>query len=185
MASEIPKSVTDQADLTRAQIDDWLKNDVFHLGWWILIALLISAIIVWVILLDKSRLKETILFAALCMIIVLGFDEYGDELILWDYPLDIIPIFRTVTSLNLLLLPMVYSLMYQYFKGRNFVLAALVSTAVICFVVEPLLALGNLYKLLNWQYWWSVPFYFVSALFVRKVVVKAFRISERNLGERR
>lgn len=184
MASGIPQTVTDQAELTRLQTDSWLKYDVFSAGWWILLVLIVAAFAVWLKLLDKSRLKETILFAALCFIIVLGFDEYGDELILWDYPVDLIPIFRTVTSFNLLLLPMVYSLMYQYFKGRNFVWAALISTAAICFIVEPLLSLGNMYHLINWRYWWSLPFYFAAALLVRKVTVKAFKISE-NAGEKR
>lgn len=185
MLSDVPQTVKDQADLTKAGIDEWKKEDVFHLGWWILIGLIVISFVVWIILLDKSRLKETILFAALMFIVVLGLDEYGDELILWDYPVDVIPIFRSLTAFNLLLLPMVYSLMYQYFKGRNYIFAVLISTAAICFGVEPLLSLGNMYQLLNWQYWWSFPFYFVSALLVRKITLKVFKISERNAGIRR
>jgi hypothetical protein len=186
MPSDIPQSVKDQTELTKANIDDWLKNDVFHAGWWILICLVVLTVIIWLVLLDKSRLKETVLFAALFFIIILATDEYGDELILWYYPVDIIPIFRTLTSYNLLLLPMAYSLVYQYFKTtRRFVFAALAVTAVICFAVEPLLSLGNLYRLLNWQYWWGFPFYFAAALLVRKITLKAFSISERSAEQRR
>jgi hypothetical protein len=185
MVSEIPQRVKDEAELTRANIDQWLKNDFLSAAWWILLGLTVFSVTVWLLLLDKSRLKETVLFAILYFIIILGFDEYGDELILWSYPVDLIPIFRALGSFNLLLLPMAYSLMYQYFKGRNFILASLAVSGVVCFAIEPLLSLGGLYKLLNWQYWWSIPFYFATALLVWKITLKAFKISALNAEQRR
>ena len=91
-------------------------------------------------LLDKSRRMEICLYAPLALIIAMGIVEYGEELTLWDYPTDIIPIFPPLTSANLLMLPLSYSLAHQYFHttGR-FVVAVLIITGVICFVIEPLL----------------------------------------------
>jgi hypothetical protein len=179
-SSDIPKSVKDQMDLTSDHIDNWLKNDLFHSGWWVLIALIVVSLAVWFVLLDKKRLRETLLFAALMAIIGLAINEYGEELILWDYPVDVIPIFPPLSSLNLLLLPLAYSLAYQYSKTAwRFLWATIAVTAVLCFAVEPLLSLGNLYQLLNWQYWWGFPFYAAAALLVRKVTVKIFKIEKR------
>ena len=42
--SEIPKSVEIQRHLTSIHIDDWIKQDVFLLRWWILIGLIFSFI---------------------------------------------------------------------------------------------------------------------------------------------
>jgi hypothetical protein len=184
-ASGIPKSVTDQADLTAQHIDDWLEDDVFTVRWWVLVGIIIISLAVWFILLDKSRLKETLLFTAIAIIAILGINEYGEELILWDYPTDIIPIFPPLTSANLFVLPLAYSLTYQYCNTKwRYTWAVLILTAVMCFVMEPLLSWGDLYKQLNWQYWWSYPFYAVMALIVRKITKKAIKI-EQNAVVRR
>lgn len=144
-ASDIPKSVKDQMDLTSDRIDNWLKNDLLRPGWWVLIALVVVCLAVWFVMLDKKRLHETLLFAALLTIICLGINEYGEELILWNYPVSIIPVFPSLISLNLLLLPLACSLAYQYSKTAwRFLWAALIITAVLCFAVEPLLSLGNM-----------------------------------------
>jgi hypothetical protein len=36
MVSEIPKDVEIQEKLTSIHIDEWAKEDVFHLKWWLL-----------------------------------------------------------------------------------------------------------------------------------------------------
>ncbi len=180
-ASQIPQSVQDQQQLTSIHIDEWLNNDVFKLRWWVLLGLLLASLIIWWILLDKSRLKETCLFTALGYIFALAINEYGEELILWDYPTDIIAIFPPLSSINLLLLPLIYSLIYQYFTQRKrFFWAVLIITAVICFVVEPLFSWGNLYQLINWKYYFSYPLFVLTALFTRALTVKIFKITERS-----
>lgn len=179
MTTDIPQSVQVQRDLTLDHIDRWLK-DVLQPEWWVLVGLIIVCIVVWVVLLDKKRLRETLLYAAFLSILGLGMAEYGEELILWDYPVDLIAVFPPLTSINLLLLPLSYSLAYQYCNtSRLFFAAVLGITTVLCFVIEPLLSTVDLYNLINWQYWWSFPFYAASALLVRKITVMIFSIEKR------
>lgn len=179
-ASAMPQSVDLQRQLTTDHIDRWLAEDFLTLRWWLLIVFYVVAAAVWWKLLDKRRLKETILFSALAYIIVLGINEYGQELILWDYPTDLIPFFPPLSSVNLLLLPPLYSLIYQRFpSSKKYFLAALAGTAVICFVLEPLLAWGGFFKLLNWQYWQSLPIYIAMALLVRWMVVITLKITAK------
>ena len=83
-ASDIPQSVKDQMGLTSGHIGNWLKNDLLRPGWWVLISLIVVSFAVWLVLLDKKRLRETLLFAALMTIIGLGINEYGKDLILWE-----------------------------------------------------------------------------------------------------
>ncbi len=180
-ASQIPQSVEDQQHLTSIHVDEWINNDVFRLRWWILLGLLVASLIIWWLLLDKSRLKETCLYTALGYIFALAINEYGEELILWDYPTDIIAIFPPLSSINLLMLPLVYSLTYQYFtEKRRFVWAVLIVTAVMCFVLEPLFSWGNLYQLINWKYYFSYPLFILMALLVRALTVKIFIITGRS-----
>lgn len=182
---EIPKSVEIQKHLTDIHIEDWIKQDVFHFTWWALIGLICIYIFIWWKILDKQRAPEICLYVVLATLLVLGIVEYGEELILWEYPIDIIPIFPPLTSINLISLPLVYSLTYQYFKTKkSFVVATIIITAILCFILEPILVWGNLYKLLHWKYYFSFPIYVSVAICVRLLVTKINSIAEKNKNTR-
>jgi hypothetical protein len=178
--SKIPKDVVIQKYLTSLHIDDWVKKDVFTIRWWIMLGLLFIALLVWLKLLHKATLHEICLYTVIAFIFVLGIDEYGDELTLWDYPIDVNPIFRPLTSLNLMILPLIYSLVYQYFRTRkSFALATIIITSIICFIIEPLLALGGFYQLLHWKYYFNFPIYVGMAILVKALVIKINSITEK------
>lgn len=178
--AQTPESVPLQAQLSQMHVQDWLQNDVFHPKWWALIALLILSAAVWCLLLDKKRAKEVCLFAALCAVFALGLFEYGDELTLWDYPVDVIPFFPPLTSVNLILLPMVFSLLYQrFFSWKGYVIAVLAASAVVSFAVEPLLSLAEMYQLVNWNHILSFLVYTAVALLTRALTKKVLAITDR------
>jgi hypothetical protein len=177
--SEIRKDVGIQKRLTSIHIDNWIKEDVFKLRWWLLIAFILISIFIWWYLLDKSRAYEICLYVALAAIFALGVREYGEELTLWDYPTDIIPIFPPLTSINLIILPLMYSLIYQYFSAKkSFLWATLIATAIFCFILEPLFSLGGLYQLIHWKYYFSFPLYALMAIFIRVLVIKINSITK-------
>lgn len=183
-ATALPQSVEMQVKLTADHMEKWLAEDFLRLHWWALIVIYIVCIVVWWKLLDKRRLKELLLFTALAYIAVLAINEYGQELILWDYPTDIIPWFPPLSSVNLLLLPLIYSLAYQRFTlPRIFFSAVLVATAAFCFLIEPLLAWGGFFELLNWQYWMSFPLYTVMAMLVHLITSALLKTTARARGE--
>jgi hypothetical protein len=179
--SGMPESVGIQQQLTSIHIDEWLKDDFLHARWWILLGMILLSALLWLILLDKARLKDIFLFAFLAAILAMALVEYGDELIQWDYPTDIIPVFPPLTSINLFILPLALSLVYQYFRTwKSFFLAALAASSAISFVVEPLLAWGDFYQLINWHYLFSFPVYVALAMFTRWLVLKINAITDRN-----
>ncbi len=177
---EIPADVGVQRHLTSIHIDEWLRDDVFQLRWWLLLLLLASFLYLWWRFADKKRLPEIVLYAALTTIVVMAKVEYGEELVLWDYPTDIIPIFPPLTSLNLISLPLIYSLVYQHFSTRKgFLWATAIITAIICFILEPLMAWAKLYELLHWKYYLNYPLYALTAIIVRAAVIKICGITEK------
>jgi len=158
----------------------WLQEDVFHFRWWFLLGFFAIFIFAWCKLVDKKRLPEIMLYAGLTTIITLVLDEFGEELILWDYPIDIIPVFPPFTAVDLASLPIIYSLIYQYCKTWKFFLQATVAMAtVFCFVLEPALVWGGFYQILNWKYYYGFPIYITLALFVRWMVIKIYAIAEK------
>jgi hypothetical protein len=178
---DLPKDIGIQRQLTNMHVKEWLQEDVFHFRWWLLIALMIIFLLIWWMMLDKSRIHEICLFSALAVIFVMGINEYGEELTLWDYHVDLIPIFPPLSSINLVSLPLIFSLVYQHFKKKkSFILAAIITSAVICFVFEPILSWGGFFQLLHWKYYFSLPIYAVMAISVRAIVFKINAVTGKN-----
>ena len=170
MTSAPPQSVEIQRVLSSIHIEEWLNNDVLKHRWWVLLLLLVLSAVLWWAIVDKSKLTDACLYAAIMLIFALGLVEYGEELTLWDYPTDILSIFPPVSSINLIVLPLSYSILYQRFsQGKRFFAATLLLTAFICFILEPLLAWAGLYQLLHWHYYFSFPLYVVVAMIVRQL----------------
>ncbi len=166
--------------LTDMRIDEWLQEDVFHFRWWLLLGLFAFSICIWWKLADKKRLPEIVLYMGITTIITLVLDEFGEELTLWDYPTDIFPIFPPLTAIDLATLPMIYSLVYQYFGSwRSFSLATIVMATIFCFVFEPILVWGDFYQLLKWRYYYGFPIYIAMALFIRWMVVNIYTVAKK------
>ncbi len=183
--SEIPGDVPIQKQLTSIHVEEWMKEDVFRLKWWLLIGLLLVFLFVWWKAADKSIFSDVCIFAALMAIVAMGINEYGEELTLWDYPTDVIPIFPPLSSINLISLPLIYSIVFQYFKTRrSFIWAALAVTALICFIIEPILAGVDFYQLLQWKYIFSFPIYAAAAVGIRETILKITAIDEKNKNKK-
>lgn len=179
--SEIPEDVHIQKQLTDMHIKEWLQNDVLHLRWWLLIILIIAILSIWWINLDKSRFLEISLFVVLSTILFMGINEYGEELTLWDFPTDIIPIFPPLFSINALSLPLLYSLIYQHFSIRKaYIYSVILASAFISFFIEPLLSLIGFYHLIHWNYFSNFILYIVVMTSVRDVVIKIYSIAGKN-----
>jgi hypothetical protein len=176
----IPADVEVQKLLTYVHIDEWLQEDVFQLKWWFLLGMLLFAAVVWWKMLDRTRLPEIILYAVLTTIVIMGIDEYGEELTAWTYPTEISPIFSVFTAINLAAVPIVFSLIYQHFRTwTSFIRATVVMVGLLSFVFEPALTWGGFYQLLTWKYYYSFVVYLAVALLIRWIVVKIFVIAEK------
>lgn len=167
-----------QWQLTCARFDEWLGNDVFRFKWWLMLVLFISTAYFWWKIVDKSRLNEIILYAALITLIVILLDELGEELTLWNYTTDLFPLFPPITAVDLACLPVVYSIIYQYCRTwKSFTIATLVMAIIICFVLEPIFVWIGVYQMLEWKSIYGFPIYTSMAIITKAVVNKIYLIS--------
>jgi hypothetical protein len=166
--------------LTALRFDAWLHEDVFQPKWWFLVGLFTFFTFVWCKRVNKKRLTEIVLCAGLTGIAVLILDEFGEELTLWDYPTDVMPLFPPLTAINLACLPMIYSLVYQHFgTWRRYLWASIVMSAVFAFVFEPVLSWAGFYQLLKWKYYYGFPIYIALALLIRWTVIRIYAIARK------
>ncbi|VBB07402.1 Hypothetical protein LUCI_2647, partial [Lucifera butyrica] len=101
-------------------------------------------------------------------------------LTLWDYPNDISPIFPVLTAINLSILPMVYSLIYQHFSTwKRFTGATIIISCLLSFGFEPVLTWAGYFQLLRWKYYYTLPVYIAVSLLIRWVTLKIFAIAEQ------
>lgn len=177
----IPEDVGIQKQLTSVRVDEWLREDALQLRWWLLLALLIIYSFVWWKAVDKARIHEILLYAALTTAAVMGIVEYGEELSLWEYTTDLLPVFPALTAIDLISLPFMFSLIYQRFRTwKSFILASIIAMAVFCFILEPLYALAGFYRLIKWKYYYSYPIFFSIMLFIRFAVIMIFSITKKS-----
>lgn len=166
-----------QWQLTSARFDDWFKNDLFHFRWWMLLAVFLLSVFIWWKLVDKAKLNELVLFSALVSLMVLVLDELGEELALWDYPTDIVPLFPPISAIDLASLPFLYSLVYQHFKTwKSFIIASAILSAVSCFILEPLFVFTGIYQMITWKSYYGLPLYFAIAVTARAIMRKMFAV---------
>ena len=178
-AEGLGQAVQDQWQLSLARIDEW-KSELFSLNWWVLLALFFINLLLWLRLADKRRLGELALHTALVIIWVIVLDELGEEMSLWYYTVDIIPLFPPMTAIDIACLPLTYMLIYQYTKRwPSFLIATAAMSVVFCFVFEPIFVWGGIYKMLAWESWYGLPIYFfigaASRFMMRRIIAVSFK----------
>jgi len=151
--------------LTRARLDNYLGHQFGTWRWWILVALLIVPWFIWYKLADKKKIVELVMFGLIVMVFTITLDELGFELSLWNYPYEVFPMFPRLTSIDYTVLPIIFTLVYQYFPTwKSFFRALAVVAFVFAFVIEPFLVYLNFYVLIKWMYWYSFVVYLIMGL---------------------
>jgi hypothetical protein len=179
--AKIPLDVKVQWEVTCARFDSWLRVDVFRFKWWVLLALFLICLYLWWKTVDKSRLNEIILYSALIIILIIVLDELGEELTLWDYPVDLFPLFPPMSAVNLSCMPVVYSVIYQYFRSwKSFILASFVMSAIFCFIGEPLFVWSGVYQMIKWKGYYGLPVYIAIAIIGKSLVIKIYSFAKKN-----
>lgn len=154
--------------LTQARIENWQCESFGTWRWWILVVLLIAPWPIWYKLADKKRIPEILLFGLIVMVLTITFDETGYVLSLWSYPVEVIPIFPRLTSVNYTVVPIAYMLIYQKFSTWNSFFWAMIAVATLfALVVEPTIVKLGFYVLIKWTYWASFFTYIPMGLLSR------------------
>ncbi len=170
----------DQLELTNARVAEWLQSEAFRLKWWILLGLFFITVFIMWKKADKTRLVELTIYSAIIVIFIIVLDELGEELTLWVYPVDIIPLFPPITAVDITCMPLVYMLIYQYFgTWGKFLIATLIMSTVFCFVFEPIFVWGGIYTMLKWKSYYGLPLYFAIAVVAKWGVGVIYKAKEK------
>jgi hypothetical protein len=161
-------------------IEYWITETVFSFNWWFLLTSTIVFIIIWLIFLDKKRIIEVAFFGSLVGSTTFILDTIGITLVLWSYPDRVIPIIPPIIEIHKVHLPIIYMIIYQYFKTwKSFLVSVTIASFIFSFVFEPLTVWLGIYEIHHWKYIYSFPIYILGGLILRWIIIKAKHI-ERN-----
>ncbi len=150
------------------RIEYWKKFELFEPQWWLLLALLIVPVIIWIKLIDKKRFFQIFFVGFLVAIMALELDLIGSELSLWRYPHKLLFFSPRLIPIHITILPVLHMAVYQYFSGwKPYLKVSLILSLFYAFIAEPILVYMNIYELLIWKYWYGLPIYLAIFVFVK------------------
>jgi hypothetical protein len=153
--------------------DLWLRHDLFSLQWWFIIILNVLFLILLFVLIDRYRILLISLAFMIAYSIVGIADEVGSFFDAWSYPHQLIVFTHRFNAVDFAAIPAMLALVYQFFsKWKNYWIASILVSAVISFIGIPLFVFFGLYKIENWNYFYS--FLVMILLFVLTKAISDF-----------
>jgi len=175
-----------QKELLALRIADWYDK-VISFQWFFLVVLLILPWFLWWRVVDRKQIAEIFSYGLLISLISSLFNGNGLNLILYSYPYKLLPFSPRAYSFSLTVLPVAYMLLYQYFTTRrSFAIACVVFSAVTAFVIQPILAWMDIYKLIKWNYFYSflvLLFIGLMARLIHNYVINKSFIAGKNIND--
>lgn len=158
-------------EYSQLSIQHWLSDEVFTLGWFLQIAVLIVFYTVWLKLLDRRRATELLFIGSLAAV-AKSMDSLvlGSMLGLVEYTVRIMPFSVSIFSTSITISPIIVMLAQQYTSSwKGYMLWTAIGTAFLNFVVFPVYMLVGVLKFHNWNVFFHFPVMFAIVLFVRLV----------------
>ncbi|MGB8954469.1 MAG: CBO0543 family protein [Tumebacillaceae bacterium] len=174
------------AKFAKANREHWLRDDLFSFNWWLMLVVTVLFYVIWLRIINKSRLTEILLFGAFVTIMSTIIDVVGVNLLWWGYPNNLLPIVPAFLVLDLSQVPITFAVVYQRYgyNSKYFFIAMAILSAVYSFGVEPLLSWLGIYRLHQWHYYYSFPLYILVA-FLARFAVRYIRRTEQRAARRK
>lgn len=126
-----------------------LYSGVDSWQFWFNILLLIVPLVLLYLLIDRKRIFEIGFFGFAIHSLVLYLDTYGINEGIWGYPYQVSGKFASNVGIDAALIPIVFMLIYQYFRHRPklFYLISISVTIFFPFVIKPIMVYFDLFWL--------------------------------------
>ncbi|MBD1382961.1 CBO0543 family protein [Metabacillus arenae] len=178
MHDKVDKIIQLQEKTIKLQEQLFFNDVLFSFQWWILVLISIFLWVIWSLVVDKSRLQPILLFGLIISLLAVVLDDIGYSLTWWHYPYNLIYITNILIPIDMTVIPVSYMLLYQFFgTWKSFLIALSLDCLFAAFVIEPIFSKLEIYLLLHWEFWYSVPIYLVMGVFAKWLVDKIGKIT--------
>jgi hypothetical protein len=159
---ELIDANTEQAEAAiREKIHIWAEHVVFSDLWWMGVGLTIIPWIIWFMVRPKQSTDRLLYIGLMAAIFSTVFDVLGDQIALWHYRFNVIPILPTYIPWDLTLMPVSVMLALQFKPNANPYMKASIFAVLTSYVAEPFFNWLGVYQPKIWRYSYSLPIQFL------------------------
>lgn len=146
----------------------FLHDTLWSYQWWILVATVIVLWGLWVIFLDRKRLRNILLVGLFALTFAIILDDVGMSRAFWAYPYNIVYFSTRLTPVDTVVLPVAYMFIYQYFRRWiPYIIVCILFSAFASFIAEWIFVQLNMYELIQWKFIYSFPIYIVIGIIIK------------------
>lgn len=171
----IKKIIEAQTLCRDLSMEHWLKYELFSWVWWLNLFFVFAPLLIWWKVADGKRILEICVFGLIVNIQASFLDVIGSDLMLWVYPIRMLPYGPVLFPTDFIFLPVVFMLVYQYFmKWGNFLIGCIITSTILSFILEPIAVMIGEYRIINWKFVYSFPIYILMAIAARLMTKRIF-----------
>ena len=159
----------------------WLGEELFSSGWLVVIGTMAVSYAILLLLIDKSRIREIILYGALLAVSFGFIDVVGTNTGLWAYKTHFLPFNPSLFPFTYTVHPIAHLLVYQYtYSWQSFTIWNTIATAFFAFIAHPFYVWTNVLWLGKWNYVYSFIVGLVDTFFIRAIVIWLANIEQKH-----
>jgi hypothetical protein len=127
--------------------------------------------VLFLFLIDRQKILTVVIAFLLAFILFGTLDEIGTYFNLWEYPHQLIFFTARFNAVDFGTVPCMAALLYQFCsKWKNFMIGNLLVSVLIAFVGAPIVAKMGIYKILQWNFFYSFIVTFLIILLLKAIV---------------
>ena len=168
-------------ELWNLTYNQWKTQSLLSIQWWSLVALIAISYAIWLVIVDKRRLTQILLFGSLVAVGRIVMDIVGTNAVLWSYDIREMPFFPSPFSHDFTLTPLALMVVYQSCHSwKKFFVWTAVVAGIISFVFFPILIKFGFLKFYNWNYFYSFVLIVGIASLSRWVLLEVLNLEQTN-----
>lgn len=164
----------------------WLSEELFSFGWFSIAIPTVVFIAMFVILVDKSRLRELILYGSLLAMAYGFIYPIASNMLLWQYQVNLIPYVQNLVPFAYIFHPILHIFAYQYASTwKSFMITNTIASGLFAFVALPVYVWLEVFQSYNWNYLYSFILAWSISFIARAVVIWLANIEQSHSTQSR
>lgn len=144
-------------ELIDQKIQIWADHVVFSGLWWMGVGLSIIPWIIWFVIRKKESTDRLFYVGFYVMTLSVVLDILGDQMGLWHYRFNVIPVLPTYFPWDVTLMPVMIMILIQVKPNMNPWLKAIFFAVITSYLAEPFFDWLEVYEPIQWRFSYSVP----------------------------
>lgn len=160
--------------------DLYMHHILFTFKWWIVLFVIILLVLIWWKLVDKKRFHEIALAGFISALITLTSDNIGVEKVLWAHPIQLLGLIRNIHELDLVVVPISYMLLFQYFvEWKKYIIAVITYALLAAYIIIPFSVWFGTYRIISWKYTYSFVVFIIMGIMIKFIVGIVMSVPKR------